>query len=1165
CVPRLRCAGTLLTLLLALPCAAKEFPAPPPDRGNSQAAPQATAAADKAAPDAAPPGLLESTLSLDISTASFNELVDWLRSLGLDDSGTIEGLRSRLYSHFKVSPAAPKAAASRVVTIESANRLEYGKTDPQGGGDIVSLTGGVKLSIKDAASTDAYVISAHDIVYDRGRNAVFASGNVTYSRSSKGRVEEFRGSTLAADLDDWSGLFLDGIWRRDGAGLATGDRGLSFAAATMDKSSGDYLSLTNATIGPTGREDPAFSLRAGKLWFLGGGDWAAMSALLYVGEVPMIWLPFFYYPSEEIVFHPYFGYREREGSFLQTTWYLAGAKPPAENSTAILKLATETGPTQPRGLFLKKAPASGAGATSSYAASTSASAQAAAAGADTSSQPSTLIWGLPLPTMAKVYADAYSSLGAFTGLDATFPSFGPVSRLDFSSGLGVSRSIFSGSLVSSGASSPFPDGATTSLWNFTTILGIPLPLRYGLSLTTSLSFNPMTLSLEVPAYSDPFFEQDFRDRGEDQDWLGLSQQSAVIKTPPAKRSSFAQKFSLSGSPKIPFLSPWLSSVTPRWASSFAWNAKPDSDLRATYVSTNLTNLYNYDPAREFFYPSSLRLADFSLNLSGSLYDSAGLPAGSPAAMAKAPMTATGKALELRAPWDSSALPKDDRATTVARSFTPPPLAVDFGGLQGASGAFARVSWSVQPGLSLERRFPETWAGLSEIDFGSKLYDLSSWRLGSALNSTFALPANVVSGSASFNYSDQGQVRDAPVDTNSTYARLDAQFPRRRVSGSLRLTSQPLPASNSFGASSLAWTMDSLLYSKAFASFVDASNYRDPANYKEIYPFGGGDWKDIITAHTASATLSHKLGSWQQSLVISSTLPPQAESYSASLSLGAGILGWTAGLSAQERISRKDAVVTWTPFSASIRMATPFGLSLSDSGSWDVEHNWATSNSASLSWGAAQASLSWQRTLPLDLVKVGDSLQWQTSTTEAFIPATVALSFAPRYAPADLGDYKPNLGATFSFSQNLQRFTDSMLSIGLNANLAIGSGFTLSFATSSQNRSTWRYWPKLFPATAKLLTDPSINPFVDLAKSLAVWDFSSKGLLHQGNFKMKNLSFRMTQDLVDWGLSADATATPKLDPVNKVYIIDPSFHFSVTWKDIPALKTAIAYQNSILSW
>jgi hypothetical protein len=173
--------------------------------------------------------------------------------------------------------------------------------------------------------------------------------------------------------------------------------------------------------------------------------------------------------------------------------------------------------------------------------------------------------------------------------------------------------------------------------------------------------------------------------------------------------------------------------------------------------------------------------------------------------------------------------------------------------------------------------------------------------------------------------------------------------------------------------------------------------------------------------------------------------------------------------------------------------------------------------------------------------------------------------APKYAPTDLGYFKPNLSSTISFSQNLQRFTDSMLSIGLNANLAIGSGFTLSFATSSQNRSTWRYWPRLFPEASNLLTDPTINPFMDLAKSLAIWDFSPKGLLHQGNFKLKSLTLRVTQDLVDWSLSADATVTPKLDSVNKVYTIDPSFHFSVNWKDIPALKTAITYQNSILSW
>ena len=38
-----------------------------------------------------------------------------------------------------------------------------------------------------------------------------------------------------------------------------------------------------------------------------------MNAVVYVGKIPVLYLPAFYYPKDELLFNPAFGYDERFG------------------------------------------------------------------------------------------------------------------------------------------------------------------------------------------------------------------------------------------------------------------------------------------------------------------------------------------------------------------------------------------------------------------------------------------------------------------------------------------------------------------------------------------------------------------------------------------------------------------------------------------------------------------------------------------------------------------------------------------------------------------------------------------------------------------------------------------------------------------------------------
>lgn len=1145
----------------------------PASNSPDQAAGGDASGTSVAAPAAEPPDLLTSTLPLDIATSSYYELVDWARSLGLSDSGSADDLRARLYDHYAVKPAPAATVGGKTVVIKAANQASYAG----GSGDkgVVSLSGGVVLTIAEDGGSN-YTISARTVIYDRGRNSVYAAGTVVYTRTTQGRTEEFRGSTLAADLDDWSGLFLDGVWRQQGSSLGSSDRGLIFSSSSLERISGDYITLGDATVSPGTGDTPNFSIRAKRLWFVGESDWAALSALVYVGEVPVLWLPFFYYPSEEILFHPVFGFRSREGSFLQTTTWLLGQKPAAANNSAIIQFSQTSGPTEVRGIFLKHIPGGKASGQNATTPSTTASSAAASGPSATPAQGTA---AAPVTSdSVKLLGDWYTGLGGFVGLDASLKPSGLVTRFELSSGLGFSRSLFPS--VLSGIYSPYGSaGDWQSIWNGSNVFGLSLPFRFGGQLSLGLSLGPMKATLDLPVYSDSYFEQDFRNRSYDMDWLGMSNATNALTTSTiAVRLSLSQKLSLTGNLPVAALSPWLQNVGLTLNSSFNWLSKTDS-----IIQTSEPTRYAYDPARQFFYPDSIRPVDMSLNLGGTLLDFPGSAAASAAKVAASPASgpaATAALPDLRSPWEKSdatgKAAEDSAGIADATTKTAPLANPDFPEPAAAPDPTlavpptpfsSKISWSLQPGLVLERRFlSDPWQGASRIDY-APLWDLASVKIGATLGSSLALYGTALTGSYNLNWSEQEQARNTPDPTSAAglpaagtiqAVRLsDAQYASRKLNGSLSLASRPLPASSIFSPSSVSWTFNSTLFSWAFDHFTNSS---DPSS--AVYVTHLPEWTNsAISANTLGLTLAMKTGSTQQSLAFSASLPPLTESYAATLGLAVNPVGWSLTLGGQERFVRQSSGnLKASPLTASAKVAAPLGLSVSDSLIWDFDLMNFSSNLASATWGWATASLQFQYTQSYTIANSA----WQVTGSPSFIPTSFSASFAPRLDPPKDADFQPTLSSSLSYTQSLLRFSESVMTFGLSVDLKIGSGFSLNLSSQSQNRNAWRYWPQLLPIPASLASANSyeVNPIIDIANSLAIWNSTA---LRSANFKLKSLSFKLSQDLDDWTLSASATATPTLSSDSTYWYINPSFTLNIAWKDIPMMKSNITYQNSNLSW
>ena len=1149
------CLGLALTRSIA------EDPSSPLSVGTTS--PAAAVAPPAAA--AEPESLAASLLPLEIATSTYYELVALAKRLGLPQTGDAEELRSRLYAHYGI--AAPsvgeKKRAGRTVTIERAAAASYGAVDESG--DIVRASGGVVLALAEE-NGDTHRIEASEIIYDRARNAVTARGGVSYTRTAEGATEIFTGESLNANLDDWSGVFLDGKIRKAsaaaGAAAATGataakssaataastaaasERGLVLSAETMLKRSADVMVFENGVITSCDEEDPHFAVRAGKVWLLGVREWAIQDALFSLGNVPVLWLPFFYYPGDELVFNPVFGYRSREGRYVQTTTYLMGRKPRSTTTTSILKIADDgkDGPTELKGLFLRR--------VSGNAPEAAGSTQKAAG--------STL----------KAMVDAYSSLGGAASLLGSFPKAGPLSSLNFFAGLGISRTVF---LDSSGSYSPFAaSGDWKSDWNGTSVLGLEIPLRYSLEFSSSFKLGPLSGSLSLPFASDPYFDRDFRNRSEDMDWVKAISTSVDTSTAPSARTSLVQRADLSMSLQPKALAPYVGSIDlQRIGASMTWASKVRSPVTSAY-----------DPSYTFLHPSSFKPLDAAISLRGVAFKYP-FTAVSPAKAAKAAEgDGAGGAQEAAAPpaeplpepvgpWEAAA---EDAAATAGEASkgqgAPAAAATDAGTLDfgpparaanapsttpaasAASGGFtATVDWNLAPTGFFEDRYKsDAWSEPSDVDL-KLLYRLANYRLSGGLDAKAAYGGDLVSGSIGLAFIDQDQTRLAQDDPTSATAKLnaatDAAYKARSLKSAAKLSSRPFARNSVLASTSFAWNMDSTLYGYKYDTAN--SSVGNPVYAETFLKWDAAS----ITAHNAAVTVSAKPAGLTQSLVLTASLPPLTESYTAKFALDAGL----ADLGLQSRAYRPSGgAFSFDPLTATLVVGASPGPVLNDSLVLDLTKGLPVSNVASFVWGPFSSSITAKRAKSY-IPELGKG--WKEYGDERFTPTDLNLSLKSDVKSAAGEAMTWSLSPSLSLTQNLLRFSESNMTLSLSASVKAPGAGTITLSAQSQNSAAWQYYSGFFPVLNEF---PRIggywkNPIVDIAQSLAIWHPAS---LRDTNWKLKNLSLKATHELHDWDLTVELGAKPILKDKN--YILNSTFSILLAWRDISEIKSQIKYNS-----
>lgn len=508
-----------------------------------------------------------------LETATLSELQALARESGLSDSGSISVLINRLKSHYGIVENADEntmeeteKGSPMLVTIESAKSTRSIQVIEKDGQELM-LEGEVLLRIEQEENNTEHLIYADRIVFSRITDQVSAFGNIHYIKIENGEEESFYGDSLTFLMQGWKGIIFNALSQRTDE---QEDQTVEFFfQGSQFKSSGsDTFIMERGRISSGDPEELYYHIRARKIWILGPQEWGLLSGVFYIGRVPLLYMPLYYRPGNEMIINPVMGYRDREGTVIQTTLYLFGRKESDNQSFFNAGIVTDDEYELTReGLFLFKGEK---------------------------------LDNLPNNNTLKVMFDWYSRMGYYSGLYGYNKNENRT--MEFRSAVAFSHSIGNSGEIYFEDSS----GVLSTRPNKTYFYGLELPFRWELEF--SVKWSHLNISLEY--LTDSSFRRDFHQRKESFDWLNwLLEERVQDYTEDSLTTSLLWSVNYKNNFRIPNWQPYVNRMDIHELSlNLYFSQDVDEALK-------LEDPFN--PAVNYFYPNNI-IPRLTLNSSGTL-------------------------------------------------------------------------------------------------------------------------------------------------------------------------------------------------------------------------------------------------------------------------------------------------------------------------------------------------------------------------------------------------------------------------------------------------------------------------------------------------------------------------------------------------------------------
>lgn len=1022
-------------------------------------------------------------------------------------------------------PLAADDSGKSTVTINSAHRTEYYK-EPETQDELISFTG--EVSLKVVKNAQEIEIQAETVLYNRTRSTLYAEGDITFSRKSGNSAsEKLTARTLLFNIDTLEGIFDQGRViqeQSDSINLPSGSS-LYVSSDLFGRDNSGTVAFDSGTLTFCDDPDPHWQIKATRIWLLPGNEFSFFNAVLYVGHLPVMYFPFFYYPKDEMIFNPVFSYDARRGYSFQTTTYLIGRKPlPSGNSDDGLfsfMRTTELKKQERDGLFLRNLDEN-----------------------DTSGSDS-----------LKIIADLYSNLGVMAGVEGVFKPKSVITDISFKSFFAFSNTLFK----SGDQYTTYSPVTGERYYDSSYLLNLKIPFRYYGEFSMKLAKSPFNLSLSLPLYSDIYFTGDFLERQESMDWINYLLKNPVLISGNSSSSSGSTKTSfswnLNGSISTPnfikALNPYVSSFSiSSVTSAVNFSSAPNSGIDPE-ISSNSAGRY-------FFYPSSLYPFKMSVSIGGTLLSSnnnSGSKKSSGGSNAASDSTEGEKMtfVDIEPPPELTEQSSDVSDYESIPAEKMPSLTMPSLSQTTVSGLTYSLSYSISPSISTEMYYDSgTWHSPEDIDWKNIKSSYLSLKSPVSLKDSVSWKNSFISFSNSFSFNPEYQ--NHPVVSETVYPtgssalnslrKADYQARKLDLSAVTALTFKPFVLTGTFADSSLTWNNTVKLLRTKFIGTVDEPEWE--------YKKAGWD-SDSITSHDMTLVISARNSVLQPKFTIKANLPPQTESYTGTLGFSYRVLSSFSISSAYKRKSKTDDTWVFSPLTQSSSWKFADGrLSLSESYKYNIEDKHSDTLSLSLSGFGLTASYGMGWTKPYELI-AGQG--WVLQKENSFLPKTASLSYVLQaktwYVWYNRISFAPSLNTSFNF--DLLRPTDSSFVFKPSFTFKINKALDITFSEESRNQVFFRYIQNLYGYDVTMPGET--NPFVDLFNSFAFWNTD---LRKASGFKLKNISIKLTHELHDWVLNTEFKIEPRLlkDTTPYRYDFSPYFSLSVVWRPMSSMKTTI---------
>lgn len=1069
-----------------------------------------------------------------------------------------------------------------IIKIESAQKSEY-KKNKETNEDAIILTGGVKVSVTRGSS--ATTISADSVNYNRATDMIYAEGNVSLTQTGG---ETITATSLLFNTATLEGVFDDGRAVQDSSdaiNLPSGSK-LIVASDIFGRDSSGTIAFKTGELTFCDDEDPHWRIKATRIWLLPGGEFAFLNAVLFVGHVPLLWLPAFYYPKDELIFNPAFGYRAREGYFINTTTYLYGRKPADAKSTADIKSSSDnddddkidffsfmnTGSMKEQrreGLVLHNLDEDYKGDTSTY---------------------------------FKVMADYYANLGAMVGFDGAFKPGTYLTTLETMFKAGFSNTVFKNStsgvyLAKNSAGDVVQDKA-----NF---MGTEYPFRFQANLKVVLA-KPFSLTLSMPIYSDPYFDDDFNTRAETMDWIDYAMSGGGTDSDDddddtvTETSSFTWSLSGNKTFKVPdFFNPFVNSLSvSSFGSTVAFSSKANTKLteRDEYKADKTWK--DVTPERKFYYPSTVTPFKISTRIAGTLVQ---IPSSSKSSSSTKP-SSSGSKITLGVPEElDDSDKKDEKKSDEAAVSTSddkksenasendssetekepvlaetslPSLSSPSFSVTSLDGVSYNLGYSVSPDFTSQ--FSYSSSALNEpgdFEWSDMQSTYIQLKAPTTLTSKLGYRGSFVTLTDSFAFNPVYQkhpyikITDSASDGGYTETSANSikktDFAARKLdlTDTNALTLRPFYLTEHFSDTALTWNTTIKMLRMEYDTDSDVDNPEWDYLTTDLTD------EECFTTHNLNLVLaaSEFDKKFTQQLSLTSTLPPQVDEYKGTLTLGFPYVTLSAGTGVKQK-SQDDSTWVKEDFTQSASVSMFSGkLKFTESYVYDREEEENDSLKFSLSGFGLQAAKTWSYTTTYNFENYG----WKAGSDKKFQAYQTSLAYSSgtktfKYL-SDRVSVAPSLSTSIVYDD--LRPTNSYFRFIPALTFKINDFLDITFSAETRNSRIYSYFCSDDDYRKYYSSAVERDILQDLMDSFR---FDDEAKRRTSGFKIQSFKINITHVLDDWDFNCSFSITPRLISKTSSYYdsskakvdgasyydYSPYFSISVAWRPLASMKTEI---------